>query len=183
MSETAVVVAELVPPQPPTVECPATTTEPPAPRPSRPERPSSTQSLVRLFAPADSDTDESGRSGSPINCSICLGRCDNKCFTDACMHYFCYACLVEWSKIKPECPLCKKPFRSIIYNVISETHYDEYIVQRTPATRYTEDGINIFLQDSRRFRYRFVEILLFYFFICFFLFFKFFFLVFVSVPH
>lgn len=153
MSEIAAVVAEVVS-QPPTVtetiECPATRIE-------IPERPNSSQGLVHFLAPA-TDTDEdddSERSGSPINCSICLGRCNNKCFTDACMHYFCYTCLVEWSKIKPECPLCKKPFRSIIHNVMSENHYDEYVVQR-PTNRSHEDGINLFLQDSRRFRYRFV---------------------------
>lgn len=146
MSETAVV-----------AECPPT----PAIVELCPERPSSTQSLpqdnsVSPTPDCNSDSDDNERSGSPINCSICLGRCCNKCFTDACMHYFCFTCLVEWSKIKAECPLCKKPFRSIIHNVKSENMYDEYLVQTTPSRfPYTDDGINIFLQDSRRYRYRF----------------------------
>lgn len=35
----------------------------------------------------------------PPNCAICLGRCKNKCFTDSCMHQFCFKCLCEWSKV------------------------------------------------------------------------------------
>uniref|UniRef100_A0A1A9VWE6 RING-type E3 ubiquitin transferase n=1 Tax=Glossina austeni TaxID=7395 RepID=A0A1A9VWE6_GLOAU len=44
-------------------------------------------------------------------------RCKNKCLTDSCMHQFCFKCLCEWSKVKPECPLCKQTFKSIIHNV------------------------------------------------------------------
>lgn len=41
-----------------------------------------------------------GRPTSPPpNCAICLGRCKNKCFTDSCMHQFCFKCLCEWSKV------------------------------------------------------------------------------------
>lgn len=35
----------------------------------------------------------------PPNCSICLGRVKSKCFTDSCMHQFCFSCLLEWSKV------------------------------------------------------------------------------------
>lgn len=59
---------------------------------------------------------ESGRNSPPPKCAICLGRCRQKCCTNSCRHQFCYRCLLEWSKIKAECPLCKQVFRSIIYN-------------------------------------------------------------------
>ncbi|XP_054738053.1 E3 ubiquitin-protein ligase Topors [Anastrepha obliqua] len=65
----------------------------------------------------------------PPNCAICLGRCKNKCFTDSCMHQFCFKCLCEWSKVKPECPLCKQIFKSIIHNVKSIDQFEEYHVQ------------------------------------------------------
>ncbi|XP_039954572.1 E3 ubiquitin-protein ligase Topors [Bactrocera tryoni] len=65
----------------------------------------------------------------PPNCAICLGRCKNKCFTDSCMHQFCFKCLCEWSKVKPECPLCKQTFKSIIHNVKSIDQFEEYHVQ------------------------------------------------------
>lgn len=35
----------------------------------------------------------------PPNCSICLGRIKSKCFTNSCMHQFCFSCLLEWSKV------------------------------------------------------------------------------------
>ena len=67
-------------------------------------------------------------SSPPPNCAICLGRCKNKCFTDSCMHQFCFKCLCEWSKVKPECPLCKQTFKSIIHNVKSIDQFEEYHV-------------------------------------------------------
>ncbi|KAI8035824.1 E3 ubiquitin-protein ligase Topors-like [Drosophila gunungcola] len=70
-----------------------------------------------------------GRSSPPPNCAICLSRCRRKCFTDSCMHQFCFKCLCEWSKIKPECPLCKQPFKTIIHNVRTLDDYDRYPVQ------------------------------------------------------
>ncbi|XP_033153350.1 E3 ubiquitin-protein ligase Topors [Drosophila mauritiana] len=71
------------------------------------------------------------RTSPPPNCAICLSRCRRKCFTDSCMHQFCFKCLCEWSKIKPECPLCKQPFRTIIHNVRTLDDYDRYPVQTT----------------------------------------------------
>lgn len=35
----------------------------------------------------------------PPNCSICLGPINSKCFTDSCLHTFCFSCLLEWSKV------------------------------------------------------------------------------------
>ncbi|XP_074027312.1 uncharacterized protein isoform X2 [Leptinotarsa decemlineata] len=77
-------------------------------------------------------------SSPPPNCAICLGTFTNKCFSDSCMHQFCFKCLLEWSKIKPECPLCKQSFRRIIHNVKSNDEYDEHVVEITPP-----DGIHI----------------------------------------
>ncbi|XP_055838519.1 E3 ubiquitin-protein ligase Topors-like [Episyrphus balteatus] len=71
-----------------------------------------------------------GTNSPPPNCAICLGKCKNKCFTDSCMHQFCFKCLLEWSKVKPECPLCKQTFKSIIHNVKSFDQFEEYLVQQ-----------------------------------------------------
>lgn len=78
---------------------------------------------------AANNGDARRRSSPPPNCAICLGRCKNKCFTDSCMHQFCFKCLCEWSKVKPECPLCKQTFKSIIHNVKSIDQFEEYHVQ------------------------------------------------------
>src|SRR4051812_24980738 len=38
-------------------------------------------------------------------CVICLGEPQNLSFTDTCQkHKFCFVCILEWSKIKAECP-------------------------------------------------------------------------------
>lgn len=37
---------------------------------------------------------------SPQNCAICLGKISSICFTDSCMHQFCFSCLLEWSKVR-----------------------------------------------------------------------------------
>ncbi|CAG9762385.1 unnamed protein product [Ceutorhynchus assimilis] len=80
-------------------------------------------------------------ANTPPNCAICLGGCTNKCFSDSCLHQFCFQCLLEWSKIKAECPLCKQPFKSILHNVISSEDYDEHVVEipRNDVDRLHED--------------------------------------------
>ncbi|XP_053684280.1 E3 ubiquitin-protein ligase Topors-like [Sabethes cyaneus] len=81
---------------------------------------------------AEEGTAESGRSSPPPKCAICLGKCRQKCYTDSCRHQFCYRCLLEWSKIKAECPLCKQVFRSIIYKQKMFDRYEEQIIGIVP---------------------------------------------------
>lgn len=60
-----------------------------------------------LLTDADATTDEESQreaAGSPPpNCAICLGKVSSKCFTDSCMHQFCFSCLLEWSKVSLRC--------------------------------------------------------------------------------
>lgn len=80
--------------------------------------------------PSSRDATESGNSGDeqqrqqanqspPPNCSICLGRVKSKCFTDSCMHQFCFSCLLEWSKVSFDCIIYGKfiSFRHIVVGV------------------------------------------------------------------
>ncbi|XP_065075930.1 E3 ubiquitin-protein ligase Topors [Ochlerotatus camptorhynchus] len=86
---------------------------------------------------------ESGRSSPPPKCAICLGKCRQKCYTDSCRHQFCYRCLLEWSKIKAECPLCKQVFRSIIYNKKTYDRYQEHSISIVPpasSPNYSTQG-------------------------------------------
>uniref|UniRef100_A0A023G766 E3 ubiquitin-protein ligase Topors n=1 Tax=Amblyomma triste TaxID=251400 RepID=A0A023G766_AMBTT len=83
--------------------------------PSSTRRPSSAKSPERPSSPEQS-------------CAICLGPPENKSFTDSCFHTFCFSCLLEWSKVKAECPLCKQRFKSIVHNVRSFEDYDRYFV-------------------------------------------------------
>ncbi|XP_013197202.2 E3 ubiquitin-protein ligase Topors [Amyelois transitella] len=100
---------------------------------------------------------ESGRGSPPPNCAICLGTCKNKSFTDSCLHQFCFTCLLTWSKVKAECPLCKQNFKSIIHNVRSNHQYEEYMVEQRETEEDTIarfDIDNTITQATRRFRYR-----------------------------
>lgn len=69
-----------------------------------------TNSRIREFLKKSGSALDSGSSSDdqqrqlanhspPPNCSICLGRVKSKCFTDSCMHQFCFSCLLEWSKV------------------------------------------------------------------------------------
>lgn len=94
----------------------------------------------------------------PPKCAICLGTCTNKCFSDSCRHQFCFTCLLEWSKVKAECPLCKQPFKSIIYNIKSNDEYDEHIINNEPlpGNRGFLDNEYLYLppSPSRHFQFR-----------------------------
>lgn len=103
-----------------------------------------------------SPTQSSGaRPTSPEpDCAICLSKLENKSFTDSCFHMFCFVCLVEWSKVKAECPLCKQPFKSIVHNVRSYEDYDQYHIPR-PEERNPSNTMNeLLMQQGVRFRYR-----------------------------
>lgn len=88
-----------------------------------------------ILSPARMKSEPVERPQSPeANCAICLEEFNNKSYTDSCLHEFCFLCLKEWSKIKPECPLCKQRFQTIIHNIRSHQEYDEYHVGSQPGT-------------------------------------------------
>ena len=96
---------------------------------------------------AEELTWQKGSESPEPNCSICLGKLENRSFTDSCFHTFCFTCLLEWSKVKAVCPLCKQPFKSIIHNVRSIEDYDQYLLR-------SEDDGNGESPEGHRFRYR-----------------------------
>lgn len=67
-------------------------------------------------------------------CPICLDRFNNLAYLDRCLHRFCFPCIQEWSHNKPECPLCKQPFSSILHSVRAENDFKEYTLQPAPAS-------------------------------------------------
>ncbi|XP_012228103.1 E3 ubiquitin-protein ligase Topors [Linepithema humile] len=102
------------------------------------EEPIKSEALVQN---SDSSERNDGATSPPPNCSICLGKLVNTSFTDSCLHQFCFTCLLQWSKIKTECPLCKQKFKSIINNVRSEEDYDQYHVPRKLASQVPEPHV------------------------------------------
>ena len=61
---------------------------------------------------------------SDNTCSICIDEIKEMCYTDTCLHRFCFTCLSEWVKRKQVCPLCKAEFTNIIHNVKSDDEYE-----------------------------------------------------------
>lgn len=49
-----------------------------------------------------------------ILCPICYFRYNIAYRPNTCRHCFCLQCIRIWTKIKKECPYCKKKFSSII---------------------------------------------------------------------
>ncbi|CAH9075992.1 unnamed protein product [Cuscuta epithymum] len=64
-------------------------------------------------------------------CGICLseeGKRRVRGTLNCCNHYFCFACITEWSKVESRCPLCKQRFVTISKPAKSNTCLDSRTV-------------------------------------------------------
>lgn len=59
-------------------------------------------------------------------CAICWDQISIKSHPNACMHEYCFKCLLHLSVYKPVCPLCKKNFHTIVHNDIATGAYEEH---------------------------------------------------------
>ena len=59
-------------------------------------------------------------------CAICMGSYENISHPNECFHKYCFGCLEEWTKIKPECPLCLKKITSIIHSIQIDGTSEKY---------------------------------------------------------
>ncbi|CAN4111015.1 unnamed protein product [Withania somnifera] len=70
-------------------------------------------------------------------CGICLseeGKRTVRGTLNCCSHYFCFACIMEWSKVESRCPLCKQRFVTISKPARSDTGFDlRTVVIQVPA--------------------------------------------------
>ncbi|KAL6050965.1 PHD and RING finger domain-containing protein 1 [Balamuthia mandrillaris] len=59
--------------------------------------------------------EESSSSDAANNCAICLEvvKQHKEGRIDGCCHSFCFACILEWSKVTNTCPLCKSRFTAL----------------------------------------------------------------------
>ncbi|XP_015240358.1 PREDICTED: E3 ubiquitin-protein ligase Topors-like [Cyprinodon variegatus] len=81
-------------------------------------------------------------------CPICLDAFHNMSYLDRCLHKFCFRCILEWSKNKPECPLCKQPFSSIYHSIKSDQDFQKYELKQQV------DNSSFGYFEGVRFRYR-----------------------------
>lgn len=62
-----------------------------------------------------SESEENSMDCDQKTCGICLSD-EGKAirgYIDSCDHYFCFVCIMEWSKVESRCPMCKCRFSSI----------------------------------------------------------------------
>ncbi|CAM6112675.1 unnamed protein product [Calypogeia fissa] len=53
-------------------------------------------------------------------CGICLSEGGNeRGKLDCCDHFFCFACIMEWSKVESRCPMCKQRFVTVMRPAVS----------------------------------------------------------------
>ncbi|XP_062851522.1 topoisomerase I binding, arginine/serine-rich a [Trichomycterus rosablanca] len=103
---------------------------------------------VLALSPVSAAAESPRKELSPDSkCPICLDRFRNVSYADKCFHRFCFCCILEWSKNKAECPLCKQPFSSIYHSVRAQDDFLHY--QLRPGDAGSFGSV-----DGRRFRYR-----------------------------
>lgn len=75
----------------------------------------------------------SDRPSTPDKCAVCLNnkQMDIIARIDSCAHTFCFACILEWSKVRAICPLCKQAFKLITRERYSGEIVEEIRVQNS----------------------------------------------------
>uniref|UniRef100_A0A183CEG7 Large ribosomal subunit protein uL18m n=1 Tax=Globodera pallida TaxID=36090 RepID=A0A183CEG7_GLOPA len=53
-----------------------------------------------------------------MTCPICLHVWNDPTVLDNCPHIFCFECILEWTRLKPECPLCKRGLLSLRHRLL-----------------------------------------------------------------
>jgi len=65
------------------------------------------------------------------SCPICLCPLETAAMIEKCFHMFCFLCILQWSQTtyEPQCPLCKRYFSSLIYDIKSEREYKKFFLE------------------------------------------------------
>lgn len=143
------------PPTPPTLPEGEAAITPPPKSPSTEQDQAQVEPQNQEVANKPSEEKERERrpSSPDEKCAICLGPLENMSYTNACAHKYCFVCLLEWSKVKAECPLCKVKFKSIIHNIKGDDEYESYTLPPRPPPQIDPFAITIGdHEDNRRFR-------------------------------
>nr|CAH0110231.1 unnamed protein product [Daphnia galeata] len=97
--------------------------------------------------PDEPDAIPSGSSGSLLlnydtgECAICMGPHEGKSRLN-CGHFFCFQCLVEWSRVKWQCPTCRQPFAGFVQQSAGSAH-EVYTPDGLPVPIDTRDRSNM----------------------------------------
>lgn len=83
------------------------------------------------------------RPPTPDKCAVCLNNKQNDIIAriDSCSHTFCFPCILEWSKVRAICPLCKQPFTLITRERYSGEIIEEIRVRTPQRSSSSSTGI------------------------------------------
>lgn len=59
-------------------------------------------------------------------CGICLSEEKKEAIRgllDCCSHFFCFVCIMEWSKVESRCPVCKRRFKTVSKSARSDAGF------------------------------------------------------------
>eukprot|EP00127_Corallochytrium_limacisporum_P003418 Clim_evm46s149 gene=Clim_evmTU46s149 len=80
------------------------------------------QSIIDIESPEQSPgkSNQDGTPGQKEPCAICYEQIEVRGWIPNCKHEFCYACILEWSKLSNNCPMCKQEFTELIEHKVGE---------------------------------------------------------------
>lgn len=89
-------------------------------------------------------------------CSICLDPYKDAAMVDRCFHKFCFLCIMNWTSMSRNCPLCKTRIDTIIHDIdpvshsFKKLHLDEKIKKKSNFDVEVRGGSNINQRNRQR---------------------------------
>ncbi|XP_005060525.1 PREDICTED: PHD and RING finger domain-containing protein 1-like isoform X2 [Ficedula albicollis] len=73
-----------------------------------------------------------------FECPICLDTIEEETSVSWCRHTFCFPCILEWSRIRPVCPICQEHFQ-YFFRKVGDNNYEVYYTSSTRCNRGRRD--------------------------------------------
>jgi len=95
---------------------------------------------------------ESEKDQDISHCPICLGPFELEAIIEGCWHRFCFVCILQWSQITSFCPLCKKLFSRLLYDITTDLQYRTFDISSLKTSKKGEGEVVLekFPSDAHR---------------------------------